>query len=285
MRLIARGYQYKEVAKELFISIKTVETHVSSVLRKLQLSSRHELTAWAIGPPPALTPFPARQRPRPSSRSPVRAASRKICASASRRGTLGCDGPGSRRMRVTPAEPPLTVGRSPPAWASRPRPCAVGSAATASRRAAAARAATAATPRRTARRLGADAAAGGRGRDARAGRGPGLATPAGDASPYPAGLGAGRRRTPARATAPARGRGDRGPGRPLAGGTGCLAGGARPRPGRQPAGRRAGGRPPRQPAGRARRGGHLGRRAAPGARRRGAAMGPARARVSTSSTS
>ena len=49
MRLIARGYQYKEVAKELFISIKTVETHVSSVLRKLQLSSRHELTAWAVG--------------------------------------------------------------------------------------------------------------------------------------------------------------------------------------------------------------------------------------------
>jgi len=49
MRLIARGYQYKEVAKELFISVKTVETHVSSVLRKLQLSSRHELTAWAMG--------------------------------------------------------------------------------------------------------------------------------------------------------------------------------------------------------------------------------------------
>lgn len=47
MRLIARGYAYKEVAADLFISIKTVETHVSSVLRKLQLSSRHELTAWA----------------------------------------------------------------------------------------------------------------------------------------------------------------------------------------------------------------------------------------------
>jgi DNA-binding NarL/FixJ family response regulator len=47
MRLIARGYAYKEVAKELFISIKTVETHVSNVLRKLQLSSRHELTRWA----------------------------------------------------------------------------------------------------------------------------------------------------------------------------------------------------------------------------------------------
>lgn len=47
MRLIARGYAYKEVAAELFISIKTVETHVSAVLRKLQLSSRHELTAWA----------------------------------------------------------------------------------------------------------------------------------------------------------------------------------------------------------------------------------------------
>ena len=47
MRLIARGHSYKEVASSLFISIKTVETHVSAVLRKLQLSSRHELTAWA----------------------------------------------------------------------------------------------------------------------------------------------------------------------------------------------------------------------------------------------
>jgi DNA-binding NarL/FixJ family response regulator len=47
MRLIARGYSYKEVGSELFISIKTVETHMSSVLRKLQLSSRHELTRWA----------------------------------------------------------------------------------------------------------------------------------------------------------------------------------------------------------------------------------------------
>jgi DNA-binding NarL/FixJ family response regulator len=48
MRLIARGFAYREVAAELFISPKTVETHVSSVLRKLQLSSRHELTAWAL---------------------------------------------------------------------------------------------------------------------------------------------------------------------------------------------------------------------------------------------
>lgn len=47
MRLIARGYSYREVASELFISIKTVETHVSAVLRKLQLSSRCELTRWA----------------------------------------------------------------------------------------------------------------------------------------------------------------------------------------------------------------------------------------------
>jgi DNA-binding NarL/FixJ family response regulator len=47
MRLIARGYAYKEVARELFISVKTVETHVSAVLRKLQLSSRAELTRWA----------------------------------------------------------------------------------------------------------------------------------------------------------------------------------------------------------------------------------------------
>ena len=44
LRLIARGYTYREVAKELFISVKTVESHVSSVLRKLQLSTRHQLT-------------------------------------------------------------------------------------------------------------------------------------------------------------------------------------------------------------------------------------------------
>lgn len=44
---ISRGYSYREIAERLFISIKTVETHVSAVLRKLQLSSRHELTAWA----------------------------------------------------------------------------------------------------------------------------------------------------------------------------------------------------------------------------------------------
>jgi len=47
MRLIARGYSYREVARELFISVKTVETHVSAVLRKLQLSDRHQLTRWA----------------------------------------------------------------------------------------------------------------------------------------------------------------------------------------------------------------------------------------------
>lgn len=48
MRMIARGYAYKEVAAELYLSVKTVETHVSKVLRKLQLSNRHELTAWAL---------------------------------------------------------------------------------------------------------------------------------------------------------------------------------------------------------------------------------------------
>ncbi|CAN5250317.1 response regulator transcription factor [soil metagenome] len=47
MRLIARGYTYRETAKELFLSVKTVETHMSNVLRKLQLSSRHELSRWA----------------------------------------------------------------------------------------------------------------------------------------------------------------------------------------------------------------------------------------------
>jgi DNA-binding NarL/FixJ family response regulator len=47
LRLIARGYTYREVGRELYISVKTVESHVSSVLRKLQLSTRHQLTRWA----------------------------------------------------------------------------------------------------------------------------------------------------------------------------------------------------------------------------------------------
>jgi DNA-binding NarL/FixJ family response regulator len=47
LRLIARGYTYKEIAARIHLSVKTVETHVSAVLRKLQLSNRHELTAWA----------------------------------------------------------------------------------------------------------------------------------------------------------------------------------------------------------------------------------------------
>jgi DNA-binding NarL/FixJ family response regulator len=47
MRLLARGYAYKEIASELFISIKTVETHASNVLRKLQVSNRHQLIRWA----------------------------------------------------------------------------------------------------------------------------------------------------------------------------------------------------------------------------------------------
>jgi DNA-binding NarL/FixJ family response regulator len=47
LRQIARGYSYKQVAKRLSISVKTVETHVSAVLRKLQLSNRHELARWA----------------------------------------------------------------------------------------------------------------------------------------------------------------------------------------------------------------------------------------------
>ncbi len=49
LRHIARGYTYREIAGRLHISVKTVETHVSAVLRKLQLSNRHELTAWAAG--------------------------------------------------------------------------------------------------------------------------------------------------------------------------------------------------------------------------------------------
>ena len=47
LQLIARGYRYKEIAARLHLSVKTVESHVSAVLRKLQLSTRHELTRWA----------------------------------------------------------------------------------------------------------------------------------------------------------------------------------------------------------------------------------------------
>jgi DNA-binding NarL/FixJ family response regulator len=47
LQLIARGYRYKEIAARLYLSPRTVESHVSAVLRKLQLSSRHELTRWA----------------------------------------------------------------------------------------------------------------------------------------------------------------------------------------------------------------------------------------------
>jgi DNA-binding NarL/FixJ family response regulator len=48
LRYIARGYLYKEIALRLGISVKTVEAHVSAVLRKLQLSNRHELSRWAV---------------------------------------------------------------------------------------------------------------------------------------------------------------------------------------------------------------------------------------------
>ena len=48
LQLIARGYMYKEIAARLHLSVKTVEAHVSAVLRKLQLSNRHELSRWAL---------------------------------------------------------------------------------------------------------------------------------------------------------------------------------------------------------------------------------------------
>ena len=47
MQLLARGYTYREIGSRLFISVKTVESHASNVLRKLQLSNRNELTRWA----------------------------------------------------------------------------------------------------------------------------------------------------------------------------------------------------------------------------------------------
>jgi DNA-binding NarL/FixJ family response regulator len=59
LRLIAQGYTYKEIARELYISVKTVESHVSSVLRKLQLSTRHQLTRWAAERRLALSPLGA----------------------------------------------------------------------------------------------------------------------------------------------------------------------------------------------------------------------------------
>ncbi len=49
LRLIARGYTYREAAQQLVLSTRTIETHVSSVLRKLQMSNRRELARWAAG--------------------------------------------------------------------------------------------------------------------------------------------------------------------------------------------------------------------------------------------
>jgi DNA-binding NarL/FixJ family response regulator len=66
LRLIAQGYTYKEIARELFISGKTVESHVSSVLRKLQLSSRHQLTRWATERRLTLRSMRYGQRPAPA---------------------------------------------------------------------------------------------------------------------------------------------------------------------------------------------------------------------------
>lgn len=48
LRLLARGYTYKEIGERLFISVKTVETHASNILRKTQTSNRHQLTRWAV---------------------------------------------------------------------------------------------------------------------------------------------------------------------------------------------------------------------------------------------
>ena len=63
LRHIARGYMYKEVAARLGISVKTVEAHVSAVLRKLQLSSRHELSRWAVERRLVSLEGPGRDRP------------------------------------------------------------------------------------------------------------------------------------------------------------------------------------------------------------------------------
>ena len=75
LRLLARGYAYKEIASELFISVKTVETHVSSVLRKTQLSNRYELSRWA-------SDRRRKKKERSRRRSRVRAEERKRAASS-----------------------------------------------------------------------------------------------------------------------------------------------------------------------------------------------------------
>ena len=82
MRLIARGYTYKEVARELSISVKTVETHVSSVLRKLQLSTRHQLTRWATERRLSETPVAA-SRERTDLTRPIQKAGHSAIASLS----------------------------------------------------------------------------------------------------------------------------------------------------------------------------------------------------------
>ena len=101
LQLIARGYRYKEIAARLHLSVKTVETHVSAVLRKLQLSSRHELTRWA-----------AERRLRDCLRQPpLDLARERECAAAhDRKLPLGLDPAGDVNAAVAgglrPARPP-----------------------------------------------------------------------------------------------------------------------------------------------------------------------------------
>ena len=86
LRLLARGYAYKEIAKELFISIKTVETHVSNVLRKLQMSNRYELSTVGRGSAARLS---AVSRPSRTFRR-VRAETRTSCDLRSVVNYYGC---------------------------------------------------------------------------------------------------------------------------------------------------------------------------------------------------
>ena len=101
LQLIARGYRYKEIAARLHLSVKTVESHVSAVLRKLQLSSRHELTRWAAE---RRLDLPVVVRPS----SPATAAP----ASARRASSGTAAGTAPRRRRLSPPARPIRAGRS-----------------------------------------------------------------------------------------------------------------------------------------------------------------------------
>ena len=124
LQLIARGYMYKEIAARLHLSVKTVESHVSNVLRKLQLSTRHELARWATAAPAGVATVTnvggTRHHPRPGSRP----RTRRVPPAHAPSGRRSSDSHGRTQdaPRRSPPDEPRPGSRRPRrAWRSRAR--------------------------------------------------------------------------------------------------------------------------------------------------------------------